>query len=181
MMMFAKFTDFVELRKGFQFSDPILRNFTAINLTWPIFILIYGGIAGALLSLVTSPHRLMILFEAYALMVLVRIVMMYILPLSPPHGIILLQDPLVQFFGTKKILSQDLFFSGHTSSLFLLYMGVPKKWKSLFLAMTITVAVCVLLQKAHYTVDVLVAPFIAFCCYQAIFKFFQHRYEGHEI
>lgn len=178
MLIFSKFTIFVEMRKGIQFNDPVLESFKAIDLTSPIFSMIYGGILFALASLVSSPYRLMILFEAYALMVLIRIVMMYILPLSPPIGMILLQDPFVEFFGTGKTLVNDLFFSGHTATMFLLFLAVPKKLKWIFLIITIFVAISVLIQKAHYTVDVLVAPYISFTCYHLILKFFRFRYKG---
>lgn len=183
LICFSKFEEFIEIRKGIQFTDPLLHTFKAINLTGPIFFMIYGAILVALLSLLNSPHRLMILFEAYALMVLIRIVMMYILPLSPPNGMIFLKDPLVEFFGTKQIMGNDLFFSGHTSSVFLLFLAVPKKIKRLFLVITIATASSVLLQKAHYTVDVLVAPFVAFACYCAVMRLFHrsHKKERYEL
>jgi membrane-associated phospholipid phosphatase len=177
MLIFSKFTLFVEMRKGIQFNDPVLAAFKAIDLTKPIFTMIYGGILFALASLVSSPYKLMILFEAYALMVLTRIVMMYILPLSPPPGMIFLQDPFVEFFGTGKTLVNDLFFSGHTATMFLLFLAVPKKLKWIFLIITILVAISVLIQKAHYTVDVLIAPYISFTCYHLIHKFFHLRYK----
>lgn len=178
MLIFSKFTEFVEMRKGIQFNDPVLETFKAIDLTKPIFTMIYGGILFALASLLSSPYRLMILFEAYALMVLTRIVMMFIVPLSPPIGMILLQDPFVEFFGTGKTLVNDLFFSGHTATLFLLFLAVPKKLKWTFFIITLFVAISVLLQKAHYTVDVLVAPYISFTSYYFILKFFRYRYKG---
>ncbi|MDD4972758.1 MAG: phosphatase PAP2-related protein [Bacteriovorax sp.] len=178
MLIFSKFTIFVEMRKGIQVNDPVLESFKAIDLTRLIFSMIYGGLLFALASLVSSPYRLMILFEAYALMVLTRIVMMFILPLSPPIGMILLQDPFVEFFGTGKTLVNDLFFSGHTATMFLLLLAVPKKLKWIFLIITILVAISVLIQKVHYTVDVLVAPYISFTCYHLILKFFYFRYKG---
>jgi membrane-associated phospholipid phosphatase len=178
MLIFSKFTEFVEMRKGIQFNDPVLETFKAIDLTRPIFTMIYGGILFALVSLVSSPYRLMILFEAYALMVMTRIVMMYIVPLSPPIGMIFLQDPFVEFFGTGKTLVNDLFFSGHTATLFLLFLSVPKKLKLTFFIIALFVAISVLLQKAHYTVDVLVAPFISFTCYYLILKLFRFRYKS---
>lgn len=178
MLVFSKFTEFIEVREGIQFNDPVLETFKAIDLTKPIFTMIYGGILFALASLASSPYRLMVLFEAYALMVLTRIVMMSILPLSPPIGMIFLQDPFVEFFGNGKTLVNDLFFSGHTATLFLLFLAVPKKLKWAFFIVTILVAVSVLLQKAHYTVDVLVAPYVSFVCHYLILKFFRFRYKS---
>jgi PAP2 superfamily C-terminal len=176
LLLFTRFAQFVESREGVQFKDPFLESFTAINLTKIIFSFIYAGIFMAILLLISFPHKLMILFEAYTLMVLTRILMMYCLPLAPPEGIILLKDPFVEFFGTGKTLVNDLFFSGHTATLFLLFFTSPKKFKWFFLVDAVFVASCVLLQKVHYTVDVLVAPFISYCCYQLILNFHNRRY-----
>ena len=177
LLLFSKFTFFVEARTGFQFNDPLLRNFEATDLTKIIFLLIYGGMIFAVISLLAYPYKLTILFEAYALMVCTRLVMMYILPLAPPFGMIILEDPFVEFFGTGKTLLNDLFFSGHTASVFMLYLAVPKKAKPVLLIVALLVPLGVLLQKVHYTVDVLVAPYISFCSYYIMKLFFYYRYK----
>lgn len=177
MLVFSKFTQFVEMRKGIQFNDPILATFHAIDLTKSIFVMIYGGILLALISLLSSPYRLMILFQAYALMVMARMVTLFILPLAPPHGMIFLQDPFVEYFGTSKTIDNNLFFSGHTATIFLLYLCVPKKLKIPFFLISLFIAVSVLLQKAHYTVDVVIAPCISFISYYLILKSFTSRYK----
>lgn len=178
MMVFSRFTQFTEMRRGIQFTDPILANFQAIDLTKSIFLMIYGGIAVALISLLASPYRLMILFQAYAVMVLARMVTLFILPLAPPDGMIFLQDPFVEFFGTSKTIDNNLFFSGHTATIFLLYLCVPKKLKTFFFFITLFIAIGVLLQKAHYTVDVIIAPCISFISYYLILKLFKRRYKN---
>jgi hypothetical protein len=165
LAIFSRFVQYVELRHGVQLNDFLLNTFTAINLTWPIFILIYGAIFGALGILIFYPERLVMLFEAYSLMVIIRIGMMYLVPLEPPSGMILLRDPLVELFGGTKTLTKDLFFSGHTASLTLLTMAVPKNAKWFFFTITVLVALGVLLQKVHYTIDVLMAPLVSTFCY----------------
>jgi hypothetical protein len=176
MLTFAKFTQYTEMRRGIQFADPILQHFKARNYSIPLFILIYGSIIIAVASWLHSPCRLMVMFQAYAMMVLVRMVTLYILPLAPPPGMIFLQDPFTQYFGTSSSIDNNLFFSGHTATIFLLYLGVPKKLKIAFLLMTFLIATGVLLQKAHYTVDVFIAPCISFICYYLANEFFKIRY-----
>jgi membrane-associated phospholipid phosphatase len=91
---------------------------------------------------------------------------MYSLPFDPPSSMIPLKDPFVQLFGTGKLLTRDLFFSGHTATLFLLFLVVDKKpYKQLFLFLTVLVAVSVILQHVHYFIDVLAAPFFTFGCF----------------
>lgn len=165
MIIFSYFVQTIEQRNGVQLNDPFQYFYQAKNLTWPIFIMIYGAILSAIAILVFYPAQLVLLFEAYALMVLIRLIMMYFVPLEPPLGMILLKDPLVEFFGGGKTLTKDLFFSGHTASLVLLALAAPKKVKWLFFSLAWLVALSVLVQKVHYTIDVLVAPFISFFAY----------------
>jgi len=79
-------------------------------------------------------------------------------------------DPLVQVFGTGEVLTRDLFFSGHTATLALLALLAPGRTsRRFFVVCTLLVAVCVLWQHVHYTVDVLVAPFFAFASRELVF------------
>ncbi len=96
-------------------------------------------------------------------MVALRIAAMWATPLEAPPGMIPLEDPVVRLFGPGRLLTKDLFFSGHTSTLFLLALTVPGRgWKALFVAATAAVAVGVLVQHVHYAIDVLAAPFFAY-------------------
>ena len=105
--------------------------------------------------------------QAYVVMVLLRILAMWVTQLEAPPKMIPLHDPLVRLFGPGKLLTKDLFFSGHTSTLFLLALAVPdRRSRALFLVCTAAVAVCVLWQHVHYTVDVLVAPLFAWASFR---------------
>ena len=102
-------------------------------------------------------------------MVLFRMVAMYLVPLDPPVGCIDLQDPVVFIMGTGKKIVKDLFFSGHTSTAFMLFQIAKNKYlKSYFLTATIIVATCVILQKAHYTIDVYVGIIFSYTSYQIV-------------
>jgi membrane-associated phospholipid phosphatase len=60
-----------------------------------------------------------------------------------------------------------LFFSGHTANLALLAFMVDIKWLKYILGIcTFIVAVLLLVQHVHYTIDVLVAPFAAYISYK---------------
>ena len=163
----ANFLNFVEVRQGIILSDPILNLFNPIDLTWLIFALIYGSIVIAIIALINNPKQLLFAIQLYTLMVAVRIVSMYLLPLEPPTKMIMLNDPLVEFFGTGQTLTKDLFFSGHTATLFILFLVLEKKvYKTIFIISTITVAVAVLLQHVHYTIDVFAAVLFTYACYR---------------
>jgi hypothetical protein len=165
----TNFLNYVEARKGFVLSDPILNLFNPIDLTWLTFALIYVSIVVAIVTLFKNPGRLLFAVQLYTLMVIVRIIAMYLLPLEPPSKMIILNDPFVEFFGTGQTLTKDLFFSGHTATLFILFLVSEKKIiKMTFLISTILVAIAVLLQHIHYTIDVFAAVFFTYTCYKIL-------------
>ncbi len=115
---------------------------------------------------------------------------MYITPLDVPAGAIDLNDPIVFLVGTGQAVQKDLFFSGHTASLTLLAIIVynAKKisgqdytfkidsfMKIIFFFFLAIVASSVVLQKAHYTIDVFTAFFFAYGAYSIVKKVYGVR------
>lgn len=171
----TNFLNFAEARNGAKLPDPILNLFNPVDLTWLTFALIYSSIVVAIAVLIKNPLRLITALQLYSLMIIVRIAAMYLLPLDPPAKNIILNDPFVEFFGSGQTLTKDLFFSGHTATLFILFLVAEKKIiKSVFLISTIAVAVSVLLQHVHYTIDVFAAPFFVYVCF-VILKFIKTK------
>uniref|UniRef100_A0A7V2ZLN8 Sphingomyelin synthase-like domain-containing protein n=1 Tax=Ignavibacterium album TaxID=591197 RepID=A0A7V2ZLN8_9BACT len=165
----TRFLIFIESRNGFSFEDPLLKLFEPIDLTWLTFTLIYGSIITAIFYLISKPEKLLFTIQFYTLMVVVRIIAMWLLPLNPPEKMIILVDPFVEFFGTGKTLTKDLFFSGHTATLFILFLTTDSKYlKLFFLICTIGVAISVLLQHVHYSIDVFAAVVITYACYSIL-------------
>lgn len=165
----TNFLNYVESRNGFSFDDPILSLFEPTDLTWLIFTLIYGSLTVAIVNLISKPEKLLFTIQLYTLMVVVRIISMWLLPLNPPEKMILLNDPFVEFFGTGKTLTKDLFFSGHTATLFILFLTADDRLlKGIFLLSTILVAISVLMQHVHYSIDVFAAIIFTYACYQIL-------------
>ena len=165
---FSKFVLWVEQRPGVVLTDPLLDLFEPRSLTWITFLLIYGSLVVAMSSLLPNPRQFLNTIQSYILLVLFRIVLMWATPLDPPATTIPLPDPVVEIFGTGMLLTKDLFFSGHTSLLFLLYLACSDKLRPILLGTTLSVVICVLIQHVHYTVDVLVAPFVAYASYRIV-------------
>ncbi len=167
LIILPNFLNYVEGRNGISFEDPILKLFDPVNVTWLTFLLIYSALISALIYFINSPSLFHAAILTYAFLVTFRILGMYFLPLNPPQSMILLNDPFVQFFGTGEALTKDLFFSGHTSLMFMLFLiNRNKILKNIYLIATILVAICVLVQHVHYTIDVFAAPFFAFASYK---------------
>jgi len=160
---FIKFLNLIELRAGETFVDPLLSIFRPIDLTWVIFILIYISLITAIISLARDPSNLLFALQSFIILGLLRTVALFLMPLNPPPGMLPLNDPFVQMFGQGEILTKDLFFSGHTSTLFLLFLTANGKvLKGIFLASAIIVGISVLLQHVHYSIDVFSAPFFSY-------------------
>ncbi len=172
LISFSQFLLFVEDRTGAILSDPILNLFSPIDLTWLIFALIYLSLLLAIVELVKEPERFLLALQCYGLMVILRFIAMYLMPLEAPSTLLPLNDPFVQLFGEGNILEKDLFFSGHTATLFLLFLMIKKRnLKIIFLIFTLIVGISVILQHVHYTIDVFVAPFFAYTSYRIILLF----------
>lgn len=166
---FTRFLLWVESRDGVALNDPILRLIEPRDFTWLTFGVIYVAVVVAVLYLLKRPHDLLLAIQSYTLMVLVRTVMMFLVPLNPSEGLIVLEDPFVQFAGDGSAPTKDLFFSGHTATLFLLFLIIQQRaLKATYLLFTVLVAVFVVWQHVHYVVDIAVAPFVAYGCYRAV-------------
>ena len=167
LALLAVYLLWVEQRPGVVVPDPVLKALPLADLTWVIFGLIYGALVIGVAALVRDPDRLLLASLSYSLMVAFRIVAMYLLPLDPPVPTIPLQDPFVQLFGPGNVLMKDLFFSGHTSTLFLLFLTARRgKLRLFFLLCTIVVVAAILVHRTHYAVDVYIAPFVTYTSYR---------------
>jgi membrane-associated phospholipid phosphatase len=117
--------------------------------------------------LAAHPRALVVGTQAYLLMTLMRMAALYVAPLDPPSGMIALRDPLTEHVTVGAVLTRDLFFSGHTATVFLFSLGAPGKWvPRAFLLCAVVVGYLVLVQHVHYAVDVAVAPLAALAAYR---------------
>ncbi|MEJ5352386.1 MAG: phosphatase PAP2-related protein [Melioribacteraceae bacterium] len=169
LLSLAKFLEYNETRTGFSFNDPILILFKPIDITWLTFVLIYSGVVVILVHLTFHPDNFLIAIQAYSLTALLRLITIFLLPLNAPVTIIPLKDPIVEFFGGGNTLLRDLFFSGHTATMFVFFLAAKnRKLKIIFLISTVLVGLFVLIQHVHYTIDVIAAPFFAYTSYRII-------------
>jgi len=166
IFVYGRFLDFIEGRPGSILADPVLNRFAPLEVTWFTFGIIYISVILTLFRLSWQPSQLLITFQAYIFIAMARMASMYLIPLDPPPLLIPLEDPFVQSVSTG-VLTRDLFFSGHTSTMFLLYLScTSRKMKIFFLIGTIFVGLLVLVQHVHYSIDVVAAPFYAYTCYK---------------
>jgi hypothetical protein len=174
----ARFLLWVELRPGARLSDPILALISPRDASYFVFGLIYVAILLTLGDVWRRPRALIIGVQAYVLLIVLRMAAMYVTALEPPTDMIALSDPLIQTLSGR-VLTRDLFFSGHTSTVFLMFLiARDPRVKPILLLCATGVAAGVLLQHVHYTIDVLVAPLFAFASFRAV-EGAHHRWASH--
>ncbi len=153
------FFQYIQNREGIVLQDFLLNRIPAHNVSLLLFFIIWSVIALALLRAVNSPAMFYLLLSSFTLLTLCRVCCLYFVPLNPPQGLIILHDPLSNFFYGSTFISKDLFFSGHTATMFLIYLCLQKKADKIYaLTGCILVGIFVLVQHIHYSIDVLAAP-----------------------
>jgi PAP2 superfamily C-terminal len=150
--------DFIESRGGHHWNDFVLSHLPAYDLSVPIFVVMYSLAILFLIRVIQDPHLLYLFLKSYILITITRFVFIYFIPLDPPLTMVELVDPITKIFYGGKIITRDLFFSGHTSTMFLIFLILEKKLdKILALSVTLFIAIALIFQHIHYTADVVVA------------------------
>ena len=162
----------VEARGGAVLDDPILTPINTLDFTWQTFAVIYFASLLTLIQVIQKPEYMVKCIQAFTLVLFFRMITMYLTPLRYPEDMIPLVDPFVQFiFNSDQVWKNDLFFSGHTSSLVMMYFFVKGKWmKTILLVSSVLVGIFVILQHVHYTIDVVAAPFFAWGAWSIVKK-----------
>jgi hypothetical protein len=163
----TKWISILECRNGICFSDSLVQLFTPKDFSIPIFCITHSAMFLSIFFNLSSPFLLLKAFQAYSLVLMLRTFFIYVIPLEPPFGMLYLNDPLVGFFlNNSNIVTKDLFFSGHISAMFVfIYFTQNKLLKSYLIYITPILAILLLWQHVHYTIDIVAAPFFAiFCC-----------------
>ena len=160
------FFDYIENREGFMLYDPILNYLPPLDFSVPIFISIWGTTALLLYRCVNCPAIYITAIYGFAIILLARIITITLVPLDAPTDLIPLIDPISNIaYGKADYITKDLFFSGHTSSQFLIFLCLTNnRDKIIALTSTILVGSMVLFQHVHYTIDVVAAPVFTYGC-----------------
>lgn len=159
----SKWLLYNESRSSAPINDWILELFTPLDLNIPIFFFTQTAVVIGLITSALLPYHLIKTLLGVTFIALLRIIAMYFVPLEPPLDMIPLRDPLIEgFFFGGKVIVKDLFFSGHTSNLILLGLITPFNKVRFYLFLSaIVVAIMLILQHVHYTIDILVVPLFA--------------------
>ncbi|MFT4536423.1 MAG: hypothetical protein ACI9P5_003799 [Saprospiraceae bacterium] len=153
---------------GVQLNDIVLQYLPVSDVSTPLFAITWVCILTCLPVALRTPKKSMVVFISILLMAVARSLTLYLVPLQPPIDIIPLRDTFLEgSFYDNKVMVRDLFFSGHTANLALIFFLIEIKWIKVIVGIcTFVVAFLLLKQHVHYTVDVVAAPFFAYAAYR---------------
>ncbi|RZK62434.1 MAG: hypothetical protein EOO59_02590, partial [Hymenobacter sp.] len=168
-MVVSPFFMYIQQRPGRLLPDPLLPLLPRHDVAVPIFVGMYGASVAGLGWLGRHPRLLLRGMWAYLLLTCLRMLTIWLLPLVPPLDLVPMPDPfmaLVFHAPVEAAITKDLFFSGHTSTVALLALAVRGRWwRGALAGVALLIAGLVLVQRVHYSYDVLAAPLFAWLAY----------------
>lgn len=166
------YQDIIGPKKGYFLNDPFLNLFKPTDWSLVIFATLYLSVIQTLAASFRKPQAMIVGLTTYCAISVIRMLTMYLVTLEPPIGMILLIDPVTaSLVYPDSTFAKDLFFSGHVSTMMVLVL-VEQNRIARFLKIAGTSLVGILLawQQVHYTIDLIVAPFVAVAVYLAVKK-----------
>ena len=158
--VFTRFLAFHEIRvdaSGWHFTDQFMNLFPIADCSYFIFSITYGSMIFYAFLEYKKPMFASKLMFAYGLLMLVRIATLSLIPLKEPETLVYLQDPFLNNLIYPGDIETDLFFSGHSGLLFLMFF---LSRKIIFLLLGLILGVFLMIQRVHYSIDILAAiPF----------------------
>lgn len=159
----------VQAREGAGLADPLLHLLPRHDVATPVFVLMYGGVLAAVGWLTRHPYLFLRGLWAYFLLLVLRMVTIWLVPLNPPLDLVPMPDPFTAFFfhtAAAEAITKDLFFSGHTATVAILALAVRGRvLRPALVVVAVLIGVLVLVQRVHYSYDVLAAPLFAWLAY----------------
>lgn len=158
-------------RSGLQVNDFLESYLPPYNFSVPIFILEYSTLLMVFIYTLIHPDKLVKGLQMFSIIMIARTISIYFVPLEPPHDMIFLTDPIANLVLHSKnvVVTKDLFFSGHISALTLLALLVSNRYLKYYaIFVTITVAILLVWQHVHYSMDVAFAPIASYLTYRFI-------------
>jgi hypothetical protein len=153
----------IEKRDGSVLHDWVLAAIPPHDFSIAIFSIIWFMGLLMIYRAIQKPNLFIVYIWAFIFITIARIIAITFVPLDPPVGLIELTDPINEIFYGHKIIVKDLFFSGHTATLMLIFLCLEKKTDKLIALVALIILMLLLLvQHIHYTIDVLAAPIIVY-------------------
>jgi len=166
VVLLPRFFNHIEKRKGIVLDDWVLALILPHNVSVLIFAIIWSMILFVAIKAIYDPSIFIVYTWSLFFVSVARLTCIALVPLDPPRGLIPLTDPLTAVFYGNTVVTKDLFFSGHTATLALIFFCLKTRNDRIigFVA-TVVVGLLLLVQHIHYTIDVVTAPIIVYVLY----------------
>ena len=158
-------------KPGVVLNDWVFTRLTPRDWSTEIFFLIFAVPVLFFLFNFRKPEKVLASIQCYVVVNFMRITSLYLFTLETPEGIIPLVDPFLEkvAYGGNAIFTKDLFFSGHTSTLCIIFLLEDRRiLKVLILISTILIGILLIWQRVHYTIDVLGAIIVTSLVFEGI-------------
>lgn len=163
LIIMPHFFQTIEKREGTLLSDWVLAAIPAQDVSIPIFIFIWGTTLLIIIRAIQNPTIFITFLWSYVIVTLSRLISISLIPLNAPTDLIPLIDPISNYFYGETFVTKDLFYSGHVSTQFLMFLCFKKSSDKIFsLCAVVSVAVLLLIQHVHYTLDIVAAPIFSY-------------------
>ena len=161
------FFNYIQQRNGIVLNDWLLNFIPQHDVSIPIFCILWSVILLAVCRAVQNPRFLIVAGWTVLLLFVSRIISITLVPLNLPKGLIYLHDPVTAMFYGNQLITKDLFYSGHTATMFLIFLCLENRYdKAYALFATVAIAILLLVQHVHYTIDIVAAPFFTYILYR---------------
>lgn len=167
-LQFPTYLNHIQHRKGIVLDDIILNYIPATDVSYLIFGIIYGLLVYMLIRTLKNAQLFLLFAITFMIETVLRMMSIYFVPLDAPLGLINLSDPLTEalVYSTNQPITKDLFFSGHTSTMIMIWIFLQKPLEKKVGAIAcLTLAFLLLLQHIHYTADVVAAFIFTYLSY----------------
>jgi hypothetical protein len=154
---------FVQGRNGMLINDMVLNALPAHDVSLYIFLILYPASGLFFWRMKKNTNLCITALWGYIFLCLVRMLTISLVPLEAPARLVHMSDPFSIIFYGSNMITRDLFFSGHTATLFLVGLCLEdKREKIIIFCATAILGLLLLIQHVHYTADVLAAPFFSY-------------------
>jgi hypothetical protein len=163
-----------ERRPGVVLNDPVLAYLPNRNMSFHITLLdtIIAACSFYQIYLNNNWQAYEVFWAKFTITMFFKMVTLFLTPLNPPIGYIPLPDVFLDTIMQThdEPLGKDLFFSGHTSFAVLALLYAPE-YQVIYLLSLFCTATMLLINRVHYTVDVIMAPFVVYTVHSLMDKY----------
>lgn len=173
LIIFSTFLARIEQREGRVINDWLLNHIPSIDLSIPIFAMIWASVILLISQAIKNPSIFLLYLWGFIFLMTSRMITIFLVPLNPPQNLIPLIDPLInKTFYDGVFITKDLFYSGHTATVLLMSFCLKKRWhKIITLIAACCIGIMVLIQHIHYAIDVIAVPIFTYLVYYLTKKF----------